>query len=364
MASAAVPAVPPAGRCAPYGFHSAGPAAAVSHPSGGRARSKKAALGSFAAATGPARKRVSAACEHLAALRHMAGAKVHEQVDQTVWSIMQQSIARAIEYDMRLCPWQLLEEHAARLETECWHPLELLMGASMDSHAQEQASLPGWFGGLSLALPSKLRAAAAFPHCCGGPTEELSALPWRWGGRRPAVPQMPQPLPRRLRACGWLSSPSGRERPRLSRLRPAIAAWRGLGCRTSQPRQSSPSRAGQRRALRPSRLAGARCPVAMARRLLGRRPARASNDGRVARSIDAPRATELHAFMLEHCQICILSSGGEGTSIFWSTVPARPPLRTPSAQWALAPRSRLGGEDDPCGDPLDSTRRQSDLSPE
>ena len=236
----------------------------------------EAVLVPFAAAAGPARKRVNAACEHLAALRHMVRARVHEQADQTVWSIMQQSIARAIEYDMRLCPWQFLEEHAARLETECWHVLEPLMGASMDSHAREQASLPGWLGGLSLALPSKLRAAAAF-HAAEaarrGAVARLAALLGLPTAGSAADAEAADEAAENLRLAG-LSVRQGAA-PAL-RLWPAIATWRGPGRRTSQRRQSSPSRTRQRRALGPSGVAGVRCPVLVTRRLLGRRPARAS----------------------------------------------------------------------------------------
>ena len=52
--------------------------------------------------------------------------------------------------------------HAVRLRRACVETLELLIGAPFDEQAIEQASLPGAYGGLSLALPSKLRAAAAF----------------------------------------------------------------------------------------------------------------------------------------------------------------------------------------------------------
>ena len=88
-------------------------------------------LGPYAAAAGPAETRVSKACEHLSALRSMVRARVHMQADQAVWTILQQSIARALEYDMRLCPWQFLEAHAERLRRECLNALEELVGTTL-----------------------------------------------------------------------------------------------------------------------------------------------------------------------------------------------------------------------------------------
>ena len=82
-------------------------------------------------------------------------ARIHAEADQAVWTILQQSIARALEYDMRLCPWQYLESHAERLKDECFKSLELLLGRELDEQARQQAMLPGALGGLTLSLPKK-----------------------------------------------------------------------------------------------------------------------------------------------------------------------------------------------------------------
>ncbi|CAK0793380.1 unnamed protein product, partial [Prorocentrum cordatum] len=95
------------------------------------------------------------------ALRDMVKARVDKEADQAVRTILQQSVARALEYDMRLCPWQCLEAHAARLACECTRALEALLGDPMDDLAQEQVALPGASGGLALTLPSELQATAA-----------------------------------------------------------------------------------------------------------------------------------------------------------------------------------------------------------
>ena len=64
--------------------------------------------------------------------------------------------------------------------------------------------------------------------------------------------------------------------------------------------------------------------------------------GRTMRGVDAISASELHADLDEHRQVCMVSSGGEGSGALWSTVPARAPVRIVNAQWAMATRSRLG----------------------
>ncbi|CAK0897411.1 unnamed protein product [Prorocentrum cordatum] len=97
------------------------------------------------------------------------------------------------------------------------------------------------------------------------------------------------------------------------------------------------------------------------------------------RGVNRLRATDLHAAMPSHRQICMLSSGGEGSGAFWSTAPARPPLRTANAQWAMATRARLGltapprrglscslrnaDDDEPCGAPLDESLHHPSLCP-
>ena len=95
------------------------------------------------------------------------------------------------------------------------------------------------------------------------------------------------------------------------------------------------------------------------------------------RGLEALAATDLHAAMSPHRQTCLLQGGGPGSGTFWSTVPDRPALRTPNSQWAFATKSRLGvctapqagltcclqnkGDDDPCGEPLDSQLHHSSV---
>ena len=45
------------------------------------------------------------ACGGMEKLAGMVRARVHDQADQAVWTILQRSVARALEYGMRICPW-------------------------------------------------------------------------------------------------------------------------------------------------------------------------------------------------------------------------------------------------------------------
>ena len=337
-------------------------------------------LGPFAAMAGPAAKRVDAACMHLAALRDMVRARVHEQADQAVWTVLQQSVARALEYDMRLCPWVHLEAHAARLAAACHQTLEELLGCQLDDHARKQATLPGALGGLSLSLPSELRAAAAFhaaevAHCgpvqrlvveLGRPTRGSTADASAAAGAaetlreegvevRQAVPAFTAEARRRYDAGPWAADT------------PAAAVF------------AFPHPAAPRAAPDVDGAGGEGGSWGAATTWHTAAGGRSREYGRAMRALDALRATELHAAMPVHRQTCLLSSGGEGTGAFWSTAPSRPPLRAANARWAMATRTRLGlacppqrglacsmrgaGDDEPCGLPLDDHLHHPSLCP-
>ena len=119
-------------------------------------------LGPFAAAAAPAGKRRSTACAAVLSMKAMLKARVSDEADQAVWTVLQRSVSRSLDYDARLCPWQHLSGPASSLEDACFSLLGDIVGVELDEIAKEQAVLPGHFGGLSLGLLSREKAAAAF----------------------------------------------------------------------------------------------------------------------------------------------------------------------------------------------------------
>ena len=252
------------------------------------------------------------------------------------------------------------------------------MGASVDCHAKVQATLPGWLGGLSLALPSKLRAAAAF-HAAEvshrGAVVRLATELGRPTAGSAADAAAAAEAAETLREAGV----SVRQAAAPSFTAAARARYEGgpwaqdvpAAAVFAFPHPAAP-RAGAVPDSGSSAPSGGDPPPAGA-------PNRPREYGRAVRGLDALRATELHSAMPEHRQTCMLSSGGDGAGSFWSTVPSRPALRTANAQWAVATRTRLGlatppqrglacslrnaCDDDPCGTPLDDHLHHPSVCP-
>ena len=161
--------------------------------------SMETALGPWAAMSRPAEKRAGAACRDLAKLEDMVRARVHDQADQAAWAILQRSVSRALEYDIRICPWEYVAAHAERLAAASHSTLEMLLTGPLDDAARAQAQLPGALGGLSLGLPTRERAASVFlaTHVARGHAAALMSA-----GRAGSTAAAPTRRPRGARpAC-------------------------------------------------------------------------------------------------------------------------------------------------------------------
>ncbi|CAK0812429.1 unnamed protein product [Prorocentrum cordatum] len=307
-----------------------------------------------------AEKRVGAACEDLARLEVAVRARVHVEADQALWSVLQRSISRALDYDMRVCPWEYIESHAWKLEEACWMALGVLLSGPLDAQARAQAMLPGALGGLALGLPTRTRAAATFQATHAAHAQAAALLSARL--RRPH---------------------NGRQDDEAARRAAEVLRDAGVDVRGGEPTFTMAARrryeAGPWHSDTPTSEVF-RFPVHATRSAApGSAPAVAAGPpraqrghvhGRTLLGLDALAATELHAELDVHRQTSMLQAGGPGSGSFWSTVPDRPALRMANSQWAVSTKCRLGicrapeagltcvlqnrGDDEPCGAPLDS----------
>ena len=85
-------------------------------------------LGPWAAQAKPAQGRVDKARETMARMREVIAARVHDEADQAMWCTLVQSVARALEYDYRLCPWAHLRGAAEVLRKETQLTSRTLLG--------------------------------------------------------------------------------------------------------------------------------------------------------------------------------------------------------------------------------------------
>ena len=268
---------------------------------------------------------------------------------------------------MRICPWRFLSAHADTLREDCMATLEVVTGAPMDANAASQAVLPGHLGGLSLALPSRARAAAAFLAAERMHRNEVAMLATKLA--RPLTGVAADTLEadeaqRFLLSIGvdiTGSTPSFTEEATVKY--DAGPCCRDLGAEAvsafahpSAPTQFLPDSPAVRV---DDPIGGA--PKQLRSRLYGRK----------MRLVQALEATDLHANMLCDRQVSLLTAGGEGTGSVWSTVPARKALHICNAQWGMATKMRLGiattatrgqacslrtaAGDEACGTPLDDT---------
>ena len=348
-------------------------------------------LGPWAAQAKPAQGRVDKARDTMARMREVIAARVHDEADQAMWCTLVQSVARALEYDYRLCPWAHLRGAAEVLCKEIQLTLRTLLGGQpLDLHAMIQVGLPTALGGMGVPLPTEERAAAAFlatyqTHAAR--MQGLSeALGRSWSG------QAQEEAAAQARAALLAAGIQVRgDRPALTMA--ASEEYAAGPWANDTPVQEL---FAFRRALvpDPAEAGGGAAPADEVQLMLDagvNGPGDAMGDGgaalaqslethgictlfgRILCGLNGLQATRLHARLSEHRQQCLLSAGGPGVGRFWTMTPCRAVLRLPNAIWAAAFRRRLGiqkkpysgcccqiknsGDGRTCGAPLDDYLR-------
>ena len=299
------------------------------------------ALGSTSRALDATAERVDTAIRDINALKLTMLEGEHDYVVQAAWTIVSKSISHALDYDMRILPWEAIEPHAQRLREGVYGFLEDTLGVQLDATERSRVELPGPLGGLSLSIPMKTKAMGAFLACEEGLRSKVNTFASKLG--KPAR--------------GKTSDETVAEQARSVLHESGIEIHNG--CVQYTPQASERYTSGpweQDTALRDlfglhARRAGSAGHVDPTP---AREGVRTSSEPRVklfsqiSKGIDSLIATDVHSASDEHVQATMLSAGGPGVGSVWALVPSRQALRIPNSKWIIATRLRLGVMRAPC----------------
>jgi len=118
-------------------------------------------LGSGGAVVKPAEERAKAAEEACARLVEYLGRRKDVHTHQVAWTLVQKTVARSLDYDMRMCPEEALAGVRGRVVAAARSVVDIL-APKLDEDAWGQMGLPGMFGGCSLRLPSAVMSNASY----------------------------------------------------------------------------------------------------------------------------------------------------------------------------------------------------------
>ena len=320
-------------------------------------------LGPYANSVEPTATRLEKAMADLQALLVTVREGEHDYLVQAGWTIMAKSICHALDYEMRILPWEILEPYAQRLREGIRKFADAVLGSNLTPDDVNKIELPGPLGGLSLTLPSRSKAMAAFVACEDALRCKVSALATKLG--RP--PERKSNDEKRA------------DDARSSLAESGIKCYNGcvqFSEEAAKVYESGPwakdtplkdlfdmgtVRSGQAHAVDAS-------PVREGR--YGSSKERLRAYSKICRGLDSLMATRLHASSDSVAQTTMLSAGGPSNGSVWAVVPTRASLRIPNAKWVIATKLRLsllrlpcagltchlcGAESDEyCGSPLDT----------
>ena len=346
----------------------------------------EALLGPYSEIAAPAVARASSAAAVAERLAAFAKRRLDPNSLQVAWTILQKSVARALDFDTRLCPSWALHEARSILSNAVCRVTDALAGPGLDADAREQLALPGCLGGCALRGCSESACDAAFWATYAAHTADVCLAAERLG--RPL--RGPVDEASAQSAAGSLLEEGVSIADGFLKLTDRAAAEYGAGPWVADtPVESLFCFAGEHvrdegpAANPPSVLLGdAPAPAEGSAAWSGtsasavERGARRRILGRLLRGLDSLRATRLWQRMGAHRREALLSGGGSGAGSLWAAVPSRPHLRLTSAQWQVAVRGRLGLMRAPagatcrlpradagevCGAPLDECLRHASL---
>eukprot|EP00972_Heterocapsa_arctica_P051455 7568677-Heterocapsa_arctica.AAC.1 len=122
----------------------------------------EALLGPYSEIAAPAVARASAAAAVAERLVAFARRRPDPNSHQVAWTILQKSVARALDFDTRLCPAWALAGARGILGDAVSKVVDALAGPGLDGDAREQLALPGCLGGCALRACSDAACHAAF----------------------------------------------------------------------------------------------------------------------------------------------------------------------------------------------------------
>ena len=253
-------------------------------------------------------KRATKAIELCANVQELATTEIGCAKLSVAWALLVKCAARALDYDARVVPPEILEPHAAKLDLAIRAAAEAVLGRAASEAEWDQLCLPGPLGGCGLRLPSTVAAPAYWASWAANVDRVRTACAEHgrvFGGEE--WTQCAEKAAAELHSRGIaVRKDLAVEFTQDAKVEEDESPWKDRGGMTTRPG------GGQRQM------------------------------SSILRLLEQRKATKLWQATPAGRQAELLGAGGEGTGMTWTACPDSSGQALPDVHWRVATNLRLG----------------------